>query len=409
MFDGRRQRDVGVDAVRSTEGSAMTDTTAEQRATVISTLGLLLGGPEERYDRITRMAREVFGVPVTFINLVDNERVRARSVQGFVGDGQGLPLEEAFCSATVQQAEPTIVPDTALDSRFRDLAVVRNGPSIRFYAGAPLTMPDGTRVGTICLMDQKPRAFTEDEIDRLRDFARWAERELSQSMDDRRLQKVLDGLIPDAIDLPGYRLDAVTARGATPSGALADWRVTENGEIALAIGDVVGGGAAAGLLAAGVRGALVARSDDDLDASMQALERQIGPELSKASAVASVFQARCRPSSGRLDFVDAGHGLALHVRGDGSVNDLRSLDLPIGVHPTAVLRASGSVLLHPGDRLVLFTSGVLDVPDLGDTAHVARAAMAGVDGGSLVDRIRETAGIDAAAIVLTRLAEGTAD
>jgi hypothetical protein len=386
----------------------MTDTTiADHRAALVTALGVLGSGPEERFDRITRMAQDVFGVPMTFLNLVDDHMVHARSAQGFP-DLVSVPKDDVFCSVTVQHAEPTIVPDTRLDPRFANLPVVKSDPGIRFYAGAPLTMVDGTRVGTICLMDPNPRQLGQTDVALLQDFARWAERELSQSIDQERLRKVLDGLVPDALDVPGYDLDGVSINHRDGGGDIVDWRQTEAGDIALTVGDVSTRGAAAALLAAGVRGALVARTSDTPDVAVRGLERQVGPELAAADSVASVFHARVVARSGRVDFVDAGHGLALHVRADGGVNELRSLDLPMGVHPSAVPRASGSILLRPGDRLVLVTDGVLTLPGLEDMRQIARAAAVDADGPTFVDRVREATimsapDADVTAVVLTKL------
>src|SRR4051812_509732 len=128
------------------------------------------------------MTQEAFGVPLTFLNLVHDGLVTAQSTQGW-RQGGSAPAEQVFCSTTVLDDEPMVVPDATLDARFAHLAAVTE-QGVRFYAGAPLSMLDGTRVGTLCIMDAKPRTLSAEDLDLLRDLARWAERELGHSIED---------------------------------------------------------------------------------------------------------------------------------------------------------------------------------------------------------------------------------
>ncbi len=100
--------------------------------------------------------------------------------------------------------EPMVVPDATLDPRFAHLAAVTE-QGVRFYAGAPLAMLDGTRVGTLCIMDAKPRELTAADLDLLRDLARWAERELGHTIEDDRVRRVVAGLVPEPSTSPGTR------------------------------------------------------------------------------------------------------------------------------------------------------------------------------------------------------------
>ena len=130
---------------------------AARRTAVVEALGVLGSGPEERFDRITRMTQEAFGVPLTFLNLVHHDVVTTQSTFGW-RQGTSVPASEQFCATTVLTPEPMVIPDTTLDARFAATAAVAEH-GIRFYAGAPLSMLDGTRVGTLCIMDAQPRTF----------------------------------------------------------------------------------------------------------------------------------------------------------------------------------------------------------------------------------------------------------
>ncbi len=149
----------------------------EQRLDALRGLNILDTPPEERFDRITRLAQRLFEVPITLISLVDAHRQWFKSSQGL--SASETPREISFCTHAIKQSDPMVVPDAALDPRFADNPLVTGDPNIRFYAGYPLSAPDGSRVGTLCLIDQKPRQLTEEELAILRDLGSLAEDEMN--------------------------------------------------------------------------------------------------------------------------------------------------------------------------------------------------------------------------------------
>jgi len=140
-------------------------------------LALLDTGPEDRFDRITRTAARLFGVPTALITLVDADRQWFKSRQGLAATE--IPREISFCAHAILAEGPLVVPDTHRDPRFADNPLVLGPPHIRFYAGQPLQAAEGHRVGTLCLLAPEPRAFTDADAAALRDLAAWAERELA--------------------------------------------------------------------------------------------------------------------------------------------------------------------------------------------------------------------------------------
>lgn len=139
-------------------------------------LRLLDTPPEERFDRLTRLARRLFGVSAAMISLVDGDRVWAKSREGtFVGE---TPRDMSFCGHAILEDAVMIVPDTQLDERFADSPLVTGHTHVRFYAGCPLRAPTGSRLGTLCLIDTKPRTLDEGELQLLGDLARMAEQEI---------------------------------------------------------------------------------------------------------------------------------------------------------------------------------------------------------------------------------------
>jgi phosphoribosyl 1,2-cyclic phosphodiesterase/DNA-binding response OmpR family regulator len=150
----------------------------EQRLASLHKLGILDTDREERFDRITRLAAAMFNVPVALISLIDSERQWIKSSAGV--DVTETPRDEAFCSHVVADRKPLLIQDARNDARFAENPLVTDGPKVRFYAGYPLFMDDGACVGTLCLVDNKPRDFGARGLALLSDMAQLAKKELEK-------------------------------------------------------------------------------------------------------------------------------------------------------------------------------------------------------------------------------------
>lgn len=153
---------------------------ASDEATRIDTLralNILDTSPEERFDRLTRLAKRLFGVPIALVSLVDEDRQWFKSCQGL--DASETARDISFCGHAILGEDIFLISDAALDERFHDNLLVTDAPHIRFYAGCPLKVPNGSNLGTLCIIDREPREFSEDDIALLRDLARMAEQELA--------------------------------------------------------------------------------------------------------------------------------------------------------------------------------------------------------------------------------------
>ena len=147
------------------------------RIDTLRSLNILDTSPEERFDRLTRLAKRLFGVPIALISLVDADRQWFKSCQGL--SASETPRDVSFCGHAILSDEILMVPDALLDERFHDNPLVVGDPKIRFYAGCPLAVPNGSKLGTLCLIDQEPRELDEDDRKLLRDLARMAEQEIA--------------------------------------------------------------------------------------------------------------------------------------------------------------------------------------------------------------------------------------
>jgi diguanylate cyclase (GGDEF)-like protein len=147
-----------------------------ERLSALESIHLLDTEPEERFDRLTRIAKRLFNVPIALVSLIDANRQWFKSCQGLAI--RETSREISFCGHTILQDGLFIIHDTLLDERFRDNPLVVGEPKIRFYAGMPLTVLNGRKLGTLCLIDHQPRQMSPEDQDLLRDLSRMAEREL---------------------------------------------------------------------------------------------------------------------------------------------------------------------------------------------------------------------------------------
>lgn len=147
------------------------------RVDTLRALNILDTSPEERFDRLTRLAKRLFGVPIALVSLVDEDRQWFKSCQG-LGVSE-TPRDISFCGHAILGEDIFLIPDAALDERFLDNPLVTDEPHIRFYAGCPLKVPNGSKLGTLCIIDREPRELGSEDLELLRDLARMAEQELA--------------------------------------------------------------------------------------------------------------------------------------------------------------------------------------------------------------------------------------
>ena len=148
-----------------------------RRLETLRALKILDTSPEERFDRLTRLAKRLFGVPISLISLVDDDRQWFKSSVGL--GATETPRDISFCGHAILGDEIFLVPDASLDERFRDNPLVTGDPNIRFYAGCPLSVSNGSKIGTLCLIDRTPRVLSEDDRELLTDLASMAEQEIA--------------------------------------------------------------------------------------------------------------------------------------------------------------------------------------------------------------------------------------
>jgi GAF domain-containing protein len=143
-----------------------------ERLAALYALLILDTPPDQRFDKIVEFAASEFAVPIALLTLVDRERQWFKSKVGLAVCETGRDI--SFCGHAILAQDIMVVPDALEDPRFADNPLVTGEPGIRFYAGAPLTLPSGAALGTLCLIDRRPRTLDAMELgilSTLRDLA----------------------------------------------------------------------------------------------------------------------------------------------------------------------------------------------------------------------------------------------
>jgi diguanylate cyclase (GGDEF)-like protein/PAS domain S-box-containing protein len=155
-----------------------------ERLRKLGALDVLDTEAEPLFDALTKAASLAVGVPIALVTLVDADRQWFKSNVGLAGATQ-TPRDVAFCSYTILGDDVFVVPDASADPRFSGNPLVTGEPGIRFYAGAPITLKDGLRMGALCVIDHRARALTPTQAETLRELAR----AVAEALDQRALAR----------------------------------------------------------------------------------------------------------------------------------------------------------------------------------------------------------------------------
>jgi len=358
----------------------------KERLAALYALNLINDKEEERFDTITRLVVRIFEVPIAYIALIEANRQWFKSEVGL-----GLcstARDVSFCSHTILGNSLLIIPDTLLDDRFRDNPLVTGEPYARFYAGVPVAGPRGHKVGTLCLMDKKPRELSDHEQMVLIDMGKLVEREfaLMDSLDLQNqlletqelllesreaLEKELSEaaayvkeLVPDPISEGPIRASSVYIPSSKLGGDMLGFRWLGERHFGFFLLDVCGHGVGAALLSISIMNVFRWRHRDGVvvenaKSLLEQLNRAFPMEEHNNmyfTMILGIYDTETR----ELDYASAGHPPPLLYQPHSQkLEELPARGMPIGWLPDPRID-SKSVRLEPGSKLYLFSDGLYE-------------------------------------------------
>ncbi|NUR91685.1 MAG: SpoIIE family protein phosphatase [Nonomuraea sp.] len=366
-----------------------------ERLAAVSRYDIPATSRERAFDRVAALAARTLDMPIATVTIVDKEHIWFKAT---VGPRTGIIRTKrapGLCASAILQAETLVVRDTLTDLRTAGNPLVRGEPGVRFYAAAPITTPDGFRLGTVNVMDTRPREVSREDLDTLRDLAAVVMDELELlrltamttcgpervrpgQLHLQRINQVLQqALLPARLPLPrGYETAAYyhVASADQVGGDFYDMFELNDGRWAFFLGDVCGKGAEAAALTSLTRYSLRASATYGADpvAVLDNLTRVLLQEYQFGDPLYCTVLfgvASPGPDGVEITLAGGGHPPALIIRGNGEVAWLHPVDgMLVGLLPDpcfAVARAH----LAPGDALLLYTDGLTEARTIGGALY----------------------------------------
>ncbi|CAL9603288.1 hypothetical protein SUDANB58_05482 [Streptomyces sp. enrichment culture] len=385
--------------------------------------------PDGAFDRIAALAARIFEAPMATVAIVDTDRVWFKATHGLTGMDQ-VGREPGLCASAILHGEPYVITDAVTDDRALAHPLVQGDPGIRFYAAAPITTSDGQRLGTVNVLDTRPRRPTDAQLDALQDLAalvmdelelrlsaiRTVSAERDRRAEAERLARTLQRtLLPPVLPaVPGLHAAAAyhTASAHEVGGDFYDLFPLDDGRWAFFLGDVCGKGADAAALTSLTRYTLRAAAiyDPDPCAALHNLDTVLKGEYQGGApryctAVFGVLQP-LPDGSFEITLAGGGHPSALALRADGTVQPVSTAGGQlIGMLPEPRF-VQTTTRLFPGDGLLLYTDGLTE-------ARVPDGTMLGEEGlvGHLTAVTAHTADdlLESVEALLRRLGAGVSD
>lgn len=363
-----------------------------ERLAELRALRILDTPPEERFDGIVRLTRHLFQAPVVYIALIDADRQWFKAQIGLTV--LQTPREISFCGHAILQDRALVVPDARLDPRFADNPLVVGDPYVRFYAGHPLSGPQGRKVGTLCIVDHEPRTFDDQHEATLQQLAALVEEQLrlvdligtqrelidtksallaTQQRLTAELKEAADyvrSLLPAPLIEGPIRTDWQYVASSQLGGDLFGYHWLDDTRFVLYLFDVCGHGVGASLLASSVHSVLRRQTLPGCDFAdpgqvLAALDLAF-PMSEHGDKFFTIWYGVYDTKTRELQHAAAGHHDAVLLTDGVTALSVGHRGLMIGLVNSRPVR-SARVTLPPASRLYLFSDGAFELkPENGE-------------------------------------------
>jgi sigma-B regulation protein RsbU (phosphoserine phosphatase) len=339
---------------------------------------------EERFDRVTRLAAEIFKAPIAFVSFIERDREWFKS-------RIGLPIVEAprdvsFSAYAILGDDTMVIPDAHHDHRFADNPLVTGNPFVRSYMGHPLRAPDGEKIGTLCIADYEPRSFTPELAGMLRRLSALVEQELRMGnliaaqgrllVTQEALLKTQQRLQEELAAAANYVLSLIPPPLTHP--VAIDWRFLPSEElggdclgyhflgenkIAVYVLDICGHGVGAALLSVVLLDLLRSRSLPGVDFSdpaavLTALNREF--PVSRHGMFLTIWYGVLDLDGRELTFSTAGHPPAVLIGREGETALLSTNGIATGCMASAAYENMVRPL-RTADTLFIYSDGAYEL------------------------------------------------
>jgi sigma-B regulation protein RsbU (phosphoserine phosphatase) len=340
--------------------------------------------PDGAFNRICAIAARFFDVPLASVTIVDEDRIWFKAVQGL--DAVQIPRDPGLCASAILQDEPYVVEDGLVDPRTANNPLVHGELGVRFYAAAPIITADGHRLGTVNVIDSKPHAVTEQQIETLRDLAAVVMDELELRLtamrevrgeqelrrEARRQQERAESLArtlqrslspPRLPQIPGLDVAVLYEPFAAEDvgGDFYDHFPIAPGRSGFFLGDVCGKGAPAAAVTSLARYTMrtAALLNEGPWATLADLNAALLMEDGMQTCTAVYGEILDTGGSAAARLAVAGHPAPLIVRAGGTVETTTAHGTLLGAFADPAFHTC-AVVLQPGDAIVVYSDGILD-------------------------------------------------
>lgn len=363
------------------------------------------------FDRITELAAKIFDAPIALVTIVDEDRIWFKSRFG-LDEISEIPRDPGLCSSAILHDEPYIVEAARSDPRTLANPLVAGAFGLQFYAAAPLCTRDGYNLGTLCVLDREPRIPSEgqkqalvslagivtdemelrmsaaqviaEERESARTIAVAAERDAVRYEQEHNIANAFQhALLPQFLPRhENVELDALYAAADDRDLVGGDWYdafVIHDGRMVISIGDVGGHGLDAAVWMGKVSQSLRALTLIETKPHELLTCLDLLLERYEANILITAFVAILDPKTGTMEYSSAGHSPPFIRLADGSVEEIQTDGVPLGM-PVRIARRSQSITLEPGSIAVLYTDGLTEATrNVLDGERSVREALARIE------------------------------